>query len=115
MATRNSTPLARGRAKAVMADTPLFATGMAEQAGRRQEEQPPPPAPQARIAAVDVVQNPVDLWTVGVEIRQPGFGRSLIVRPVPTPLLLDLEDVREAPDQAMARHDAAGEEMAGDP
>ena len=50
-----------------------------------------------------------------VEIGEPVERRAPIMLAAPAPFLLDLEQIGILPDQMMARHHAAGEEMLRDP
>src|SRR5882672_5304951 len=98
-----------------MTDAPLASIRVAEQARGREEEPAPAAHPQAGVAAVDRPQHVIDLVAVSVETAEPVERGALIVRAAPAPFLLDLEQVSILPDQVMARHHAAGEEMLRDP
>ncbi len=56
-----------------------------------------------------------DLVALRIEIGEPVERGALIVRAAPAPFLLDLEQIGILPDQMMARHHPAGEEMLRDP
>src|SRR5215813_10284581 len=68
-----------------------------------------------RFVAIDLAQHGFDLACMGVEIGEPVHRRALIMRAAPAPLLLDRKQVGILPDQMMARHHPAGEEMLRDP
>src|SRR5690348_6954421 len=99
----------------IMADAPFAAVGVAEQARCSEEEPAPAPHPQGCAGAVDVAQHGFDLVRIGIEVREPVERGPLVMRAAPAPFLLDLQQVGILPDQMMARHDAAGEEMLRDP
>src|ERR1700733_10571690 len=98
-----------------MADSPFAAAGVAEQARGGEEEPAPAPHPQRGVTAIDVAENGFDLVVAGIEIREPVERGALILRAAPAPFLFDLEQVGKLPDQMMARHHPAGEEMLRDP
>src|ERR1700731_2119535 len=98
-----------------MADAPFAAAGVAEQPGGGEQEPAPAPHPQTGLVAVDIANNGLDLVAVGIEIAEPVERGALIMRAAPAPFLLDLEQIGILPDQMMARHHAAGEEMLRDP
>src|SRR6266404_5952777 len=98
-----------------MADAPFAAVGVAEQPGGGDQEPAPAPHPQCGVVAVDLAKNALDLVAVGIEIAEPVERGALIMRAAPAPFLLDLEQIRILPDQMMARHHPAGEEMLRDP
>src|SRR5712664_851839 len=98
-----------------MADAPFAAVGVTEQPCGGEEEPAPAPHPQGGIVAVDVAKNAFDLIAVGIEIAETVERGALIMRAAPAPFLLDLEQIGILPDQMMARHHAAGEEMLRDP
>src|SRR5262245_61949359 len=103
------------RTQSILADAPFAAAGVAEQARRREEEPPPAPHPQGCAGAMDRAQHGFDLVPMRIEIGEPVERGALIMRAAPAPFLLDFEQVGILPDQVMARHHAAGEEMLGDP
>ena len=88
---------------------------MTEQSRRRQEKQPPAAPPQPGIGTVNRPQHFRHRGVVTIEIGQPIAGRARVVRAAPLPFLLRHEPARDAADQAVAGHDAAGEEVLGDP
>src|SRR5437763_933735 len=98
----------------VMADAPFAAVGIAEQPCGREKEPAPAPHPQRGIIAVDRVQNGFDLVAMRVEIAEPVERGALVMRAAPAPFLLDFEQLVILPDQMMARHHPAGEEMLRD-
>src|ERR1039458_3094186 len=98
-----------------MADTPFAAAGVTEHPGGGEEEPAPAPHPQRGILAIDAVQDALDLGAVGVKIPEPVERGALVVLAAPAPFLLDLEQIGVLPDQMMARHHPAREEMLGDP
>src|SRR5271168_5071031 len=98
-----------------MADAPFAAAGVAEQAGCGEEEPAPAPHPQARVLAVDIAKNALDLVALRIEIAEPVERGALVMRPAPAPFLFDLEQIGVLPDQMMARHHAPGEEVLRDP
>src|SRR5712664_4807696 len=98
-----------------MADAPFGAVGITEQPCGGEEEPAPAPHPQARVVAVDLAKNALDLVAVGIEIAEPLERGALIMGAAPAPFLLDLEQIGVLPDQMMARHHPAGEEMLRDP
>src|SRR3981081_4520407 len=98
-----------------MADAPFTAVGVAEQACGGEEEPAPAPHPQVRVVAVDIAKHGFDLVAVTVEIAKPVERGALVMRAAPAPFLLDLEQILILPDQVVARHPPAGEEMLGDP
>src|SRR5215813_9926968 len=98
-----------------MADPPFAAVGVTEQPRRREKEPAPAPHPQRGIVAIDIAQHLVDLVAMRVEIGQPALRSALVVRAAPAPFLFDLEYSGILPDQMMARHHPAGEEMLRDP
>src|SRR5438067_1633324 len=100
-----------GRFHPVMADAPFAAIGVTEQARGGEEEPAPAPHPQGGLAAIDRAKHALDLIAMRVEIVQPVLRRALIMRAAPAPLLFDFEQIGILPDQVMARHHAAGEEM----
>src|SRR3984957_10417486 len=99
----------------VMADAPFAAVGIAEQPRGGEEEPAPAPHPQSSVAAIDLAEHRLDLVAMGVEIGEPGRRGALVMRTAPAPFLLDLEQIGILPDQVMARHHPAGEEMLRDP
>ena len=98
-----------------MADAPLTALGVAEQARGREEEPAPAPHPQGSVAAKDLAEHGLDLVAVRVEIIEPIMRGALVMRAAPAPFLFDFEPIGVLRDQMMARHHPAREEMAGDP
>src|SRR6267142_1481214 len=98
-----------------MADAPFSAVGVTEQPCGGEEEPAPAPHPQARVAAVNLAKNAFDLVAVGIKIAEPLERGALIMRAAPAPFLLDLEQIRILPDQMMAWHHPAVEEMLRDP
>src|SRR6266700_5304681 len=98
-----------------MADAPLAAAGVAEQARGGEKEPAPAPHPQCGVAAIDVLQHLLDLLAAQIEIGEPVFRGALVMHPTPAPFLFDLEQIGILPDQMMARHHAAGEDMLRDP
>src|SRR6202022_4763566 len=98
-----------------MADAPFAAVGVAEQPRGGEEEPAPAPHPQGGVVAVDVAKNAFYLVAVGIEIAEPVKRGALVMRAAPAPFLLDREQIGILPDQMMARHHAAGEEMPRDP
>src|SRR5712675_3598521 len=98
-----------------MADAPFGAVGVAEQPCGGEEEPAPAPHPQGGLVAVDLAKNALDLVAVGIEIAEPLERGALVMRAAPAPFLLDLEQIGILPDQMMARHHPAGEEMLRDP
>src|SRR5258705_1228538 len=98
-----------------MADAPFAAIGIAEQPGGCEQEPAPAPHPQWVVVAVDLGKNAPDLVAMGIEIAEPVERRALIMRAAPAPFLLDLEQIRILPDQMMAWHHPAVEEMLRDP
>src|SRR5665213_2398081 len=98
-----------------MADAPFAAVGVAEQARGGEEEPAPAAHPHIRIGAVDLAKNDLDLVAVRIEIAEPVERGALVVGAAPAPFLLDLEQIGILPDQMMARHHPAGEEMLRDP
>src|SRR3984957_12171657 len=98
-----------------MADAPFDAVGVAEQSGGGEEEPAPATHPQRGVAAVELTKNALDLVTSGIEIGEPVERGALVVGAAPAPFLFDLEQIGILPDQMMARHHAAGEEMLRDP
>ncbi len=56
-----------------------------------------------------------DPVAVGVEIPEPVERGALVVLAIPPPVLFHLEQVGEVGDQVAAWHDAACEEVVGDP
>ena len=98
-----------------MADSPFAAVGMAEQAGGGEEEPAPAPHPQRGVAAIDIVENPLDLVAIRIEPGEPVERGTLVVNAALAPFLLDLEQIGILPDQMMARHHTTGEEMLRDP
>src|SRR4030081_1210826 len=99
----------------IMTDAPFTAVGVAEQACGGEEEPAPAPHPQVRVVAVDIAKHGFDLVAVTVEIAKPVERGALVMRAAPAPFLLDLEQILILPDQVVARHHPAGEEMLGDP
>src|SRR5450756_180883 len=98
-----------------MADAPFAAVGVAEQPCGGQEEPAPAPHPQTRVGAVDLAENGFDRVVMRIEIAEPVQRGALVMRAAPAPFLLDLEQVGILPDQMMARHHPASEEMLCDP
>src|ERR1700676_3077135 len=98
-----------------MADAPFAAGGVPEQPGGGEKDPAPAPHPQTGLVAVDIAKNGLDLVAVGIEIAEPVERGALIMRAAPAPLLLDLEQIGILPDQVMARHHPAAEEMLCDP
>src|SRR3984957_20056083 len=98
-----------------MADAPFDAVGVAEQSCGGEEEPAPAPHPQGGVVAINRTKNVLDLVAAGIEIGEPGERGALIMHAAPAPFLLDLEQISVLPDQMMARHHAAGEEMLRDP
>ena len=98
-----------------MADAPFRAIGEAEQPGGGQKEQPPAPPPKFRFGAISIAQHPADRILMQIVIRQPILRRAPVMPAVPLPFDLRVEQIAEMTDQPVARHDAAGEEMLGDP
>src|SRR6266404_1106795 len=98
-----------------MADAPFAAVGITEQPRGGEQEPAPAPHPQCGVVAVDHTKNALDLVAAGIEIAEPVDRGALIMRAAPAPFLLDLEQIRILPDQMMARHHAAAEEMLRDP
>src|SRR5712691_7267334 len=98
-----------------MANAPFGTVGVTEQSCGGEEEPAPAPHPQGGLVAVDLAKNAFDLVAVGIEIAEPLERGALIMRAAPAPFLLDLEQVGILPDQMMARHHPAGEEMLCDP
>ena len=62
-----------------MADAPLAAPGVAEQARAREKEPAPAPHLQNGIAAIDLAEHGLDLLPVRVEIVQPIMRRALVM------------------------------------
>ena len=58
---------------------------------------------------------PTDRVVMRVEIDEPVVRGALIMRAAPAPFLLHREDVVELPDQVMARHQPAREDMLRNP
>src|SRR5581483_1893606 len=52
---------------------------------------------------------------MAIEIGEPVERRALVMLAAPAPLPLDFKQIGILPDQLMARHHAAGEEMLRDP
>src|ERR1700692_362305 len=98
-----------------MADAPFAAVGVTEQSCGGEEEPAPAPHPQAGVVAVDGTKDAFDLVAMGVEIAKPVERGALIMGAAPAPFLLDLEQINILPDQMVARHHPAGEEMLCDP
>ena len=98
-----------------MADAAFATVGVAEQPRGRQKEAAPAPHPQRRVGAVDLAKDGFDLVAVGIETAEPVQRGALIMRAAPAPFLLDLEQIGILPDQMMARHHPAAEEMLRDP
>src|SRR6266478_9750856 len=98
-----------------MADAPFAAVGVAEQARGGEEEPAPAAHPQIRVVAVDGTQNGFDFSTVSIEVLEPVERGALVMLPAPAPFLFDREQIGILPDQMMARHHPAGEEMLRDP
>ena len=98
-----------------MADTPCAAFLVSKQAGHREEEHTPAPPPQGRAGAINAAQDRFNFWGIRAEIRQPRVGGALVVLAAPAPIRLDGEQMREAVDQPVTWHNAAGEEIARDP
>ena len=65
---------------------------------------------EIRKLATDLLRRPV-----AVEIGEPMVGGAPVMRAVPPPLLLHGEEIAEPANEAVARHDAAGEEVLRDP
>src|ERR1039458_317638 len=98
-----------------MADAPFAAVGVTEQPCGGEEEPAPAPHPQRGVVAVHGAKNGLDLVAVGIKIAEPVERGALIMYTAPAPFLLDLEQIGILPDQMMARHHPAGEEMLRDP
>src|SRR6202035_5161928 len=98
-----------------MAAAPFAAIGVAEQPGGGEEEPAPAPPPQVGVVAVNGTKDAFDLVAVRVETAEPGERGALIMGAAPAPLLLDLQQIGILPDQMVARHPPAGEEMLRDP
>jgi hypothetical protein len=98
-----------------VADAPFLAAPVAEQTRGGEKEQTPTPSPEARVPAIDLLEDRPDHRIVAVVVGEPVEGGALVVTPGPSPVGLHLEQVGELPDQVVAGHDAAGEEMAADP
>src|SRR5437899_8295269 len=98
-----------------MADAPLAAAGVTEQACGSEEEPAPAPHPQRGVVGIDLAQHTLDLVAMPVEIGEPVERGALVMRAAPAPFLLHLEDAGILPDQVMTRHHPAGEEMLRDP
>src|SRR5579863_6755518 len=103
------------RPQPVMADAPFLAIAVAEQARGGVEEETPAPMPKRRVGAIEAAQHLVDRRRVAVEVLQPMIGGALVMRAVPPPFLFDRDEIVELADEALARHDAAGEKMLRDP
>src|ERR1700722_16553236 len=88
---------------------------MAEQAGGGQEEQAPAAFPLGGFGAVSGLQDLIDAPAVPVEVGEPVLGGPSVVGAGPAPFLLYREFVGAQAQQAVAGHDAGGEELAGDP
>src|SRR5688572_14721181 len=99
----------------IVADAPLAAVGITEQTRGREQEPAPAPHPQARIVAMDLAQDGLDHFAMGVESREPVLRGALVVSSAPAPFLLDRKQIAILPDQMMARHHPAAEEVLGDP
>src|SRR3954451_5246172 len=99
----------------IVADAPLGSVGIAEQARGREKEPAPAPHPLGGLLAMDVAQGRLDQTAMRVEIGEPVVGGALIMRAAPAPLLLDHEDIVELPDEVMARHQPAREDVLRDP
>src|SRR6266511_5190180 len=98
-----------------MADAPLAAAGVTEQARSGEQEPAPAPHPQRGLAAMDLAKRALDLVAMGIEIVEPILRGALIRHAAPAPFLFDLEQIGILPDQIMARHHAAGKETLHDP
>src|SRR4051812_33598349 len=98
-----------------MADAPLAAVSVTEQACGREEEPTPAPHPQGCVIVVDFAEHRLDLIAIAVEIGEPVERSALVMHPAPAPFPLHLEDIGIWANQMMTRHPPAGEEMLRDP
>src|SRR6202167_6669385 len=65
--------------------------------------------------AVEHAQDRLDRVDVAILMGEPVERRTAVMIAAPAPFALDLEQGTEMPDQPVARHDAAGEEILRDP
>jgi len=68
-----------------MADAPLAAVGVTEQARGGEEEPAPAPHPQVGVVAIQLAQNAFDLAPVSIEIAEPDMsdGLTISIRAIP--------------------------------
>ena len=89
---------------------------VAKQFGDGQKEHPPAVQPAARcVCAINRCQNRQHVVAVGVQVGEPGFGRSLVMSAAPRILLRHRQGAIELVQEVGARHDAAGEKVASHP
>src|SRR5207248_8251896 len=88
-----------------MADAPLAAVGISEQARGREEEPAPAPHPQARIVAIDLAERDLDLVAMRIEPREPVLRGALVMRAAPAPFLLDRKRSEEHTSELQSPYD----------
>src|SRR5689334_25270667 len=79
------------RLQPVLADAPLAAVGVTEQACGGEKEPAPAPHPQRGLAAMDLAKHALDFDAARVEVFKPILRGALLVHAAPAPFLFEPE------------------------